>query len=92
MKFNDRQIAESIVATHPDNYLEKRQNSRFDNEKSFITQIVEEIGAQKDRIGKHHVFWKDKPKPRVYWYDPDKKVGDAVSVGSSSHCQLSLTP
>jgi len=81
-KFNARQIAESIVATYPDDYLEKRQNPRFDNEKSFITQIVAEIGAQKDQIIKidNHVFWQDKPRPRIYWYDPDKKIGEAVSV------------
>lgn len=81
-KFNARQIAESIVAAYPDDYLEKRQNPRFENEKSFITQIVAEIGAQKDQIVKidNHVFWQDKPRPRIYWYDPDKNVGDAVPV------------
>ncbi|MDX8379715.1 MAG: hypothetical protein R8K48_06685, partial [Gallionella sp.] len=79
-KFTARQIAESIVAAHPDDYLEKRQNPRFENEKSFITQIVAEIGAQKDQIIKidKHVFWQDKPRPRIYWYDPDKKMGDAI--------------
>lgn len=81
-KFNARQIAESIVSAHPDDYLEKRQNPRFENEKSFITQIVAEIGAQKDQIAKvdRHVFWQDKPRPRIYWYDSDKNVEDAVSV------------
>lgn len=81
-RFNARQVAESIVAKYPDDYLEKRQNPRFENEKSFITQIVAEIGAQKDHIIKidTHVFWQDKPRPRVYWYDPDKNVGDTVSV------------
>lgn len=81
-RFNARQVAESIVTEFPDDYLEKRQNPRFENEKSFIAQIVAEIGAQKDQIIKidNHVFWQDKPRPRIYWYDPDKNVGDAISV------------
>jgi uncharacterized protein len=79
-KFNARQIAESIVAIHPEDYQEKRQNPRFANEKAFITQIVAEIGAHKDQIVRidKHVFWQDKPRPRIYWYDPDKKMGEAV--------------
>jgi uncharacterized protein len=79
-KFNARQIAESIVAIYPEDYQEKRQNPRFADGKAFITQIVAEIGAQKDQIVRidKHVFWQDKPRPRIYWYDPDKKVGEAV--------------
>lgn len=79
-KFNARQIAKSIVDAYPEDYEEKRQNPRFGNEKSFITQIVAEIGAQKDQIFKidKHVFWQDKPRPRIYWYDPDKVVGAPV--------------
>ncbi|OQY02285.1 MAG: HrgA protein [Desulfobacteraceae bacterium 4572_130] len=80
-KFNARQIAESIVAAYSNDYIEKRQNPRFENEKAFITQIVAEIGAQKGLIAKidKHIFWQDKPRPRIYWYDPDKKTGEPVS-------------
>lgn len=71
-KFNARQIAESIVNTYPEDYVEKRKNPRFEDEKAFITQIVAEIGAQKDQISNldRHVFWQDKPRPRIYWYEP----------------------
>ena len=81
-KFNARQIAESIVNEYPDDYLEKRQNPRFENEKTFISQIVAEIGSQKDQITKvdKHVFWQDKPRPRIYWYNPDKSIRDIVQV------------
>lgn len=77
-KFNARQIAEKIVAEYPEDYTEKRLNPRFDDEKAFLSQVVAEIGSQKDQIVKNdkHVFWQDKPRPRVYWYDPEKKVGD----------------
>jgi hypothetical protein len=76
-KFNARQIAEQIVGSYPEDYREKRQNPRFPNEKAFISQVVAEIGSQKDQISKNdaHVFWQDKPRPRVYWYNPEKVVG-----------------
>ncbi len=81
-KFNARQIAESIVKAYPEDYNEKRKNPRFENEKAFITQIVAEIGSQKDQISKidKHVFWQDKPRPRIYWYDPDKITGVLVDT------------
>ncbi len=81
-KFTARQIAEAIVAEHPDDYVEKRQNSRFENERDFINQVVAEIGAQKDQIIKidRHVFWQDKPRPRVYWYNPEKNRGEEVFI------------
>lgn len=76
-KFNARQIAAQIVESYPEDYRDKRQNPRFANENAFISQVVAEIGSQKDQIVKNdkQVFWQDKPRPRVYWYDPDKVVG-----------------
>lgn len=77
-KFNARQIAEKIVEAYPEDYSEKRLNPRFEDEKAFLSQVVAEIGSQKDQIVKNdkHVFWQDKPRPRIYWYDPEKEVGD----------------
>ena len=79
-KFNARQIAEQIVDSYPEDYRDKRQNPRFADEKAFISQVVAEIGSQKDQIVKNdiHVFWQDKPRPRVYWYNPDKIVGEIL--------------
>jgi hypothetical protein len=76
-KLNARQIAEQIVESYPEDYRDKRQNPRFSDEKAFISQVVAEIGSQKDQIVKNdtHVFWQDKPRPRVYWYNPEKTVG-----------------
>jgi len=77
-KFNARQIAEQIIESYPEDYRDKRQNPRFSDEKAFISQVVAEIGSQKDQIVKNdtHVFWQDKPRPRVYWYNPEKVVGE----------------
>ncbi len=76
-KFNARQIAEQIAAKYPEDYRDKRNNPRFHDEKAFIQQLVAEIGAQKDHFLKNdsHVFWQDKPRPRVYWYDSETVAG-----------------
>ncbi|MCF7792057.1 MAG: hypothetical protein K9M56_08680 [Victivallales bacterium] len=75
-KFTARQIAEQITKIFAEDYKTKRGNPRFENEKLFIQQIVAEIGVQKDQILKvdEHIFWQDKPRPRIYWYDPDKTI------------------
>ncbi len=79
-KFNARKIAEHIVDSYPEDYRDKRQNPRFADEKAFISQVVAEICSQKDQIVKNdtHVFWQDKPRPRVYWYNSEKVVGEIV--------------
>ena len=72
-KFNARQIAEQIVASYPEEYAEKKSNPRFETEKSFISQVIAEIGSQKEQIIKNdiHIFWQDKPRPRIYWYSTE---------------------
>lgn len=75
-RFSARQIAEKLISQYKDEYTEKRQNPRFASGKNFISQIVAEIGARKEQIIKkdNHVFWQDKPRPRIYWYDPDNTI------------------
>lgn len=92
-KFNARQIAEKIVEAYPEDYSDKRLNPRFANEKAFISQVVAEIGSQKDQIVKNdkHVFWQDKPRPRVYWYDSEKVVGE-VSQTINENDDIDETP
>lgn len=93
-KFNARAIAEAIVSLYPEGYAEKRSNPRFKDDKAFITQIVAEIGAIKDQIVKvsPHIFWQDKPRPRLYWYDPDKLVTDIPVDDSSDTDELDSEP
>lgn len=87
-KFNARQIAEAIVERYPEDYQEKRNNERFPNYKAFLSQIVAEIGSNKDSIIKKdfHICWQDKPRPRIYWYDSTKTINDsdATIVNSNS--------
>jgi uncharacterized protein len=65
-----RQIAEKLITKYPDDYKEKRKNPRFENDKAFVNQVVAEIGSQKNllRDKSPSIKWKDKPRPRVYWY------------------------
>jgi len=71
-RFNVRQIAEMVAAEFSEEYEEKKKNPRFKDEKSFILQIAAEIGGYKNEISRKdaHVCWQDKPRPRVFWYDP----------------------
>lgn len=77
-KFNARQLAEAIVEAYPADYEEKRSNPRFANESAFIGQVAAEIGVQREQIAKldPHIFYQDKPRPRLYWYDPNRKVDE----------------
>jgi len=72
-QFTGRQIAEAIISEYPEDYQEKRSNPRFTSDTEFIAQVVAEIGSQKDSIIKRdpNVQWRDKPRPRIYWYDPE---------------------
>lgn len=76
-KFNAREIAEAIVGRYPADYTEKRANPRFADDQAFIQQIIAEIGAQKGGIlGQDaRIRWQDKPRPRVFWFDPEFDPG-----------------
>lgn len=70
-RYTAKQIAEAISARYPDDYVEKRSNPRFETEQDFISQVVAEIGSQKQSILNQsaNIKWQDKPRPRVYWFD-----------------------
>jgi len=109
-KFNARQIAESIVEAYPEDYADKKLNPRFENEKSFISQVVAEIGSQKEQIIKsdQHIFWQDKPRPRIYWYstestqdtkekieipeEEEENIKATVALPSNSYSEHDLYP
>lgn len=83
-RFTARQIAQAIIERYPDDYQEKRSNTRFVTDNEFIQQVIAEIGAQKESIAKKNkkIRWQDKPGPRVYWMDQTQTsalVGSIVS-------------
>ena len=95
-RFNARQIAAAITSAHPEDYAEKRENPRFADEKSFMSQIVAEIGAQKEQLIKkdNHIHWQDKPRPRVYWYDSEHRRNDKIleNIEDDESCMVSVSP
>jgi len=79
-RFTAKQIAVAITENYPDDYSEKRSNPRFETEQDFISQVVAEIGAQKQSIINHspNIKWQDKPRPRVYWFDNSEPALDEI--------------
>lgn len=70
-RYTAKSIAEAITSRYPEDYAEKWANPRFETEQDFISQVVAEIGAQKQGIlnQSDKIKWQDKPRPRVYWFD-----------------------
>lgn len=81
-KFKAREIAEGVINLFPEDYVEKRQNPRFQTDEDFINQVFAEIGAIKNNILKVSPFIhvQDKPRPRVFWYDPDLQAEHTESI------------
>ncbi|MBW1615189.1 MAG: HrgA protein [Deltaproteobacteria bacterium] len=92
-KFTARQIAEQITKIYAEDYKEKRANPRFENDNAFIQQIVAEIGTHKKPILKKnlHIFCMDKPRPRLFWYDPDN-INNDISFMESEIVENSDKP
>ncbi|WP_165177808.1 HrgA protein [Desulfovibrio sp. ZJ369] len=66
--FTARQIATFLITEYPAEYARKRRNPRFADDKAFLSQIIAEIGSQKDTLirGNPALTWQDRPKPRRY--------------------------
>lgn len=66
--FTARQIALFLVTKYASDYANKRNNPRFADDKAFLSQIIAEIGSQKDALKRANpaLTWQDRPKPRRY--------------------------
>lgn len=81
-RYTAKAIAEAITTRYPEDYAEKRANPRFETEQDFISQVVAEIGAQKQGIlnQSNKIKWQDKPRPRVYWFDDGTLLANDESL------------
>ena len=77
-RYTANEIAKAIIDLYPADYAKKRENARFESDSDFISQVVAEIGSQKDRIksAEPKVQWQDKPRPRVYFYESQAVIDD----------------
>lgn len=66
--FTARQIAVFLITEYAAEYARKRANPRFADDKAFLSQIIAEIGSQKDTLVRANpaLTWQDRPKPRRY--------------------------
>ncbi|OOF41483.1 HrgA protein [Rodentibacter rarus] len=69
-KFTAREIAENITQLYEQEYELKRKP--FSSHNDFISQVVSEIGCNKDYLIKASIQLQDKPRPRVFWYDSEE--------------------
>lgn len=81
-RYTAKAIAEAITARYPEDYAHKRANPRFETEQDFVSQVVAEIGAQKQGIinQSDKIKWQDKPRPRVYWFDDGSLLAKDASL------------
>lgn len=66
--FTAREIAAFLINQYASEYAHKRNNPRFADDKAFLSQIIAEIGSQKDALKRANpaLTWQDRPKPRRY--------------------------
>lgn len=75
-EFTARQIAEHLVEDYHEIYMKKKKRSNF-SYKKLITQVSAEISAEAvsiyyNELLQEGIQWRDKPRPRVFWYQTDK--------------------
>lgn len=92
--FTARQIAEAIVQQYASDYAKKRNNPRFADDKAFLSQIIAEIGSQKDTLKRlrPHSYGRTGPSPaatafhwkrrRRRWIRPKVKPVNAMRRSS----------
>ena len=86
--FTSRQIAEAIVQQYASDYAKKRNNPRFADDKAFLSQIIAEIGSQKDTLKRLRptLVWQDRPKPRRYCI-PLEETQEALDTAQGETCE-----
>lgn len=90
-KFTARQIAIAITEKYPNDYQNKK--AKFADEKSFIQQIVAEIGSHKESIWKicPQIQMQDKPRPRLFWYE-NQSINHIANNNEEKYSEHDLYP
>lgn len=93
-KFKAKEITEGIIKMFPEDYITKRGNPRFKNEDEFFSQVLAEIGAHKNNILKTSpcIHVQDKPRPRLFWYDPNSKYETSENIEQDDLVSDLITP
>ncbi|MCO7188949.1 MULTISPECIES: HrgA protein [unclassified Pseudoalteromonas] len=78
-KFTARELAKEFVLRYPQEIAEKQENPRYNTEDKLIAQLAAEIGGERTQRAKavcSHVATRDKPRPRVYYWEQEPKPAD----------------
>lgn len=69
-RFSAMDIAEALIRQYPKDYAERNSNRSL---LKLVLEVADEIEMCKKQIRKAcpHVLWRDVPRPRIYWYDPE---------------------
>lgn len=73
-KFTARDLAQEFVIRYPQEMAIKQENPRYNTKEKLIAQLAAEIGGERTERAKavcSHVATRDKPRPRVYYWQKD---------------------
>ncbi|MBB4836453.1 HrgA protein [Acinetobacter schindleri] len=82
-KFTARFIADKLIATYPQDYIEKRNNIKFENnEGAFKQQVIRELYSIFPDLIQNNpcVKYQEKPSPRQYWYEPPSNLSPITGI------------
>ena len=82
-KFTARFIADKLIATYPQDYIEKRNNIKFENnEGAFKQQVIRELYSIFPDLIENNpcVKYQERPRPRQYWYEPPSNLSPITGI------------
>ena len=82
-KFTVRFIADKLIATYPQDYIEKRNNIKFENnEGAFKQKVIRELYSIFPDLIQNNpcVKYQEKPSPRQYWYEPPSNLSPITGI------------
>lgn len=81
-KFTARELAKAFLARYPKAMAEKQQNPNYATEEKLIAQVAAEIGGDRTVKAKQlcaNVATRDKPRPRLYYWEPNPIAVEALA-------------
>lgn len=94
-KLTARELAKLFIERYPDEIAEKQLNPRYDTEEKLIAQLAAEIGGERTTAAKQqcpNVATRDKPRPRIYYWDPNPELNDASASDDDTEDNSVDTP
>ncbi|MDQ7729505.1 hypothetical protein [Halomonas sp. SpR8] len=81
-KLTARELAQMFLERYPEAMAEKQQNPNYGTEEKLIAQVAAEIGGERTVKAKKtcsNVATRDKPRPRLYYWEPNPAKADAIA-------------